>query len=411
MAAVDAQFHWLSAKVPSDQFLLYAFDGVVDDVDAVVAGLLARAATCAELGIRVDAHRLWRYPRWIDADVRSAVSLHQLADATWAGCLGGVAALADAQLDSAVLPWRLHVFGPVADVPGSSGPAMVAVLQVAHAVADGTRASALAAWLFGRPGAPPAPPVPEPGRWLPRARAAARAHRQLVADTDAGVVPPPGPARALSVTNARPSGRRMVRTLVRNRGLLPGPTVTVAVLAAVATALVEHLGIDAPDLGAEVPMAKSGTPLAFNHFRNVGVGLYPEAAWEVRCDAIVGDLAARRRRAGHPASRADDLAFAKVPAPLLRWGISKFDPDLRSPTVGGNTVVSSVYRGAADLRFGGLPVLFTAGYPALSPMMGLVHGVHGIGDVVAVSVHAAESAVGDIDAYVAVLGEALDCRR
>jgi hypothetical protein len=36
-------------------------------------------------------------------------------------------------------------------------------------------------------------------------------------------------------------------------------------------------------------------------------------------------------------------------------------------------------------------------------MMGLVHGVHGIGDTVAISVHAAESAVGDVDDYLARL--------
>jgi hypothetical protein len=61
--------------------------------------------------------------------------------------------------------------------------------------------------------------------------------------------------------------------------------------------------------------------------------------------------------------------------------------------------VSSVDRGPADLRFGDAPVLLTAGYPALSPAMGLTHGVHGIGDTVAISVHAAESAIGDVDAY------------
>jgi hypothetical protein len=33
--------------------------------------------------------------------------------------------------------------------------------------------------------------------------------------------------------------------------------------------------------------------------------------------------------------------------------------------------------------------------------------VHGIGDTIAVSVHAAESAVGDVDAYVARLESAL----
>jgi hypothetical protein len=35
--------------------------------------------------------------------------------------------------------------------------------------------------------------------------------------------------------------------------------------------------------------------------------------------------------------------------------------------------------------------------------MGLVHGVHGIGETVAISVHAAESAVGNIDDYLARL--------
>ena len=40
-------------------------------------------------------------------------------------------------------------------------------------------------------------------------------------------------------------------------------------------------------------------------------------------------------------------------------------------------------------------------------MMGLTHGVHGIGDTIAISVHAAESAIVDVDAYVARLAAAL----
>lgn len=80
---------------------------------------------------------------------------------------------------------------------------------------------------------------------------------------------------------------------------------------------------------------------------------------------------------------------------------------MRSATVTGNTVVSSVNRGAADLRFGAATVALTAGFPGLSPMMGLTHGVHGIGDTVAVSVHAADSAIGDIDAYVERLAREL----
>ncbi|CNI51848.1 Uncharacterised protein [Mycobacterium tuberculosis] len=91
----------------------------------------------------------------------------------------------------------------------------------------------------------------------------------------------------------------------------------------------------------------------------------------------------------------------------MRWGVALFDPEARPAQVAGNTVVSSVNRGAAGLRFGDAPVVLTAGYPALSPLMGLTHGVHGIGDTVAISVHATEAAVADIDGYVQRLDAAL----
>lgn len=154
-------------------------------------------------------------------------------------------------------------------------------------------------------------------------------------------------------------------------------------------------------------MAKPGVRLAHNHFGNVGIGLYPELVIPERITRIAADFADRRRRAAHPALIASSRAFAATPAPLLRWGVAQFDPTVRAPMVTGNTVVSSVNRGAADLRFGTAGVVVTAGYPSLSLMMGLTHGVHGIGDTVAVSVHAAESAVGDIDAYLTRLDAAL----
>jgi hypothetical protein len=191
--------------------------------------------------------------------------------------------------------------------------------------------------------------------------------------------------------------------MVLNRGEIPGPTVTVGVLAAISTALSDHLresGEDPEMLGAEVPMAKRGVRRAYNHFGNVGVGLYPELGVSQRATHIAEDLACRQRRAAHPAMLAASRAFEAVPAPLLRWGVRQFDPSVRSPFVTGNTVVSSVNRGKADFSFGDAPVVLTAGYPGLSPMMGLTHGVHGLGDAIALSVHAAESAIGDIDAYV-----------
>jgi hypothetical protein len=398
MAAVDAQFYWMSAKIPNDQFLLYVFAGVPTHFDDAVDEVLSRARACPDLAMRAEDGCALTYPAWVPAFEHVGVVSHELAEPNWRGCLQAVAGLADEQLDIGHSPWRLHLFTGVHDLPGGDGPGTVAVLQVAHALADGARASALAAWIFGR--TTPVPPVPlSPRGCLPwRALDAARAHRRLTRDTRAGLLPSPTGPRPVLATNTRPAGVRVLRTLVRRRAQLPGPTVTVAVLAAVSTALADFLG-GPRSLGAEVPMAKPGVRLAHNHFRNVAVGLYPELGPSARAERIATDLADGRRRGQHPAARAADRAFAAVPAPLLRWGVGQFDPEARPQRVGGNTVVSSVHRGAVDLHFGGAPVLLTAGYPALSPAMGLTHGVHGIGDTVAISVHADASAIGDIEGY------------
>ncbi len=412
LSAVDAQTYWMSAKIPNDQFLLYGFAGVASDLERALGAIRQRAQTCPELRLRIEERNVLTYPAWVTCQIEPGqLVVHDLADNSWAGCLAAVAGLAEHQLDSRRMLWRLHMFTPVDGLPGT-GVGTVAALQAAHVLGDGIRSSALAAWLFGR--AEPVPAVRAPpfsGAALPwRCFRAARTHRQLVRDTDAGLIPPQADSRPALRTNAPPDGVRSIRTVIRNRGQLPGPTVTAGVLASVSTALAGHLrelGDDPSTLGAEVPMAKAVVRQAHNHFGNVGVGLYPELDVDERAARIVEDLAQRRRRAGHPAMLAASRAFAAVPAPLLRWGVKQFDPTLRSPTVTGNTVVSSVNRGPADLRLGELPVVLTAGYPGLSPMMGLTHGVHGIGDTIAISVHAAESAIGDVDAYVERLESAL----
>ena len=241
------------------------------------------------------------YPSWVSGPVGAGqFTVHELDDNSWAGCLAAVGGLADEQLDARLWPWRLVVFTPVEGVPGVSGPATVAVVQMSHAFADGVRSSALAGRLFGR--ADEIAPVTTPrlrGVLLPwRGLVAARAHRQLVRDTEAGLVPPQAPSRPALRTNAPPAGTRSVRTLIRHRGLLAGPTVTVGVLCAVSTALSEHLramGDDPSTLGAEVPMAKTAAREANNHYGNVGVGLYPELGIDAARDAD-------RRRPGRPSS-------------------------------------------------------------------------------------------------------------
>jgi hypothetical protein len=416
LSAVDAQTYWMSTKIPNDQFLLYGFSGVPSELERALDVTRQRAWACPELRLRIADGNPLRYPTWVTGPIGAdQFVVHDLADSTWAGCLAAVAELARHQLDPRRSAWRLHVFTPIDRMPGTD-VGTVAVLQAAHALGDGIRSSALAAWLFGR--AQEVPPVAGPspfrGAALPwRGLQAARAHQQLVHDTEAGVVPPQADSRPALHSNARPDGVRSIRTVIRNRAQLRGPTVTVCVLAAVSSALAGHLrelGDDPSALGAEVPMAKAGVRKANNHFGNVGIGLYPDLDVDARTARILEDMADRRRRAAHPAMLAASRASAAVPAPLLRWGVKQFDPTLRSPTVTGNTVVSSVNRGAADLHFGDLPVVLTAGYPGLSPMMGLTHGVHGIGNTIAISVHAAESAIGDVDAYVDRLESALATR-
>jgi hypothetical protein len=410
LAAVDAQALWLSAKIPSDQFLVYGFARVPADLDAAVAQLRARAGQCPDLMLAVRERSGPAYPVWVRREVGDDQFVVAPSGGTWAECLAAVSA--SAPVEPVRETWRVHVFGAVTEVPGVPGVGSVVVVQTSHALADGIRSSALAAWLLGRPVPVPPVPAPAPVAALPwRAVRAARTHRLLVRDESTGAVPHQADSRPALRSNTRPDGARHLRTVVRGRAALTGPTVTVAALTAVSEALAGHLrefGDDVTTLGAEVPMAKAGARQANNHFGNVGVGLYPQLPAGPRAARIGEDLDRRRRRAAHPAMRAAGRAFATLPAPLVRWGVAQFDPTLRSPTVIGNTVVSSVNRGPADLRFGDAPVVVSTGCPGLSPMMGLTHGVHGIGDTVAVSVHAAAAAVGDIDAYVERLERALD---
>ncbi len=419
MAAADAQLFWLSSLVPNDQFLLYAFDGTPRHIGEVIADIRGRARSCPELGLRPVDDCRWRYPRWESVvPIEDQFVIHAPVGQDWRdwqAALDLVGRLA--QLDQDRMAWRVHILPRVRGIPAPEAPAPVAgsvvVVQIAHSLGDGNRSAALAATLLGR--RQPVRPVDRPDRGvlLWRAAVAARAHRRLIREVGTGLAAPPGEPRPVLGVNAGRRRTAAVRTVVLNRARLPGPTVTVGALVAIADALGGYLadrGEDISRLGAEVPMSTGPALRAHNNFRNVGIDLLPEAGPAERADRIAAQLAGHRRRGEHPAMRASAAAFASVPAPVLRWGVGRFDPEARSPVVSGHTVVSSVNRGPADLMFGGNRVVMTAGYPALSPMMGLTHGVHGIGDTIAISVHA-DPAIVEVDQYLDRLVRAVGADR
>ncbi|MBF6087653.1 WS/DGAT domain-containing protein [Nocardia cyriacigeorgica] len=263
-----------------------------------------------------------------------------------------------------------------------------------------------------------------------------RAQRELAELTDSGMLPEAGGGFAPSVLNGpgEAAGHR-VRMIVcpADRLRAPGFSVTVLALTAVSIALERYLERRAalPDrLGAQVPMALpapypaqgrdvslvrravtavGGFARPRNNYRSLGVDLYAdEPDPRRRAERIAADLAARRTRAVHPLLSVQDRVTASLPAPILRRDVDRYPIDMIPDALAGHTVVSSVYRGPADLTFGDAPVLFTAGFPALGSVMHLTHGVHGLGDTVTISVHADPETIPDLDRYAGLLCSALD---
>jgi hypothetical protein len=412
MLPADAMWLWFSTKFPTDQFIVFAFDGEPASIADAVADTLDRARDIPYLNVRVreDKYQL-RYPRWEHVEASpEQCTVHDLSSPTWTECLDAVSALTLDQLDPRVVAWRLHVFTAVREVPITTGPSTVVALQINHVLGDGTRTATLAGALFGRD-TMPAPIERRPNDPTIRSVAAViRARRALVRDTEAGKVPAvKAPVPALSI-NDRPSGTRVLRTLVRRKTQLPGPTLTTGALLAISDALSGYLrdrGEPTSALTAAVPVAKPVAGQAYNNHDVTFVGLYPDApSRDQQLQRMVADMMAWRRRSLHPSFAAKETASVFIPVPLRRIAIRMVRTDDRPELVPANTIVSSVDRGNADLSFGGCPVTFTTSFPALVHISSLGHGVHTIGDTLAVSVIASTPQV-DLDDYLARLDAAL----
>ncbi|WP_425295810.1 wax ester/triacylglycerol synthase domain-containing protein [Nocardia abscessus] len=154
MTPQDATIYWLSKRTRNDLFLLYCFADRGRPTEELRAAVAERSARIADLGVRLrELPADIDYPAWTRCEFDAGQFLeHELVERNWSRLLDVLGDVLDTGVDAAVHPWRLHVFRAITDAPGLEGePALVVVLQMSHALADGRRASAIARALFGGP--------------------------------------------------------------------------------------------------------------------------------------------------------------------------------------------------------------------------------------------------------------------
>ena len=423
MTVDDARAYWMSSRIPSDQYLLYCFRNPTDSGDSVATEVAARARRVDALTVKIrDVSG--DFPWWVPMEVGSGhVTTRRLSTSTWVSCRNAIEELLTVPLDARESPWHLHLFEAVTDAPKcDDDSALVAVLQISHALADGRGTAHIARYLFGDDTvSAEVLAVDDFARLrrfdtvrrvlalVRRGAAAFRADRELTAEMGAGLVPASTPPVPLTRLNRKPNANRVIRTVTVPSAHLkaPGVSVTVGALTVISRALERYLSTG-DSLVAETTFAKVGPSRSNNHFSNAGVDLHADVPdLTERARRIGRSVADRRARLSHRAFDVADRANAAVPARWIRSGVDHFDLDVVPETMTGTTVVSSVYRGPADLVLGGGTVVFTAGFPGLSPLMGLTHGVHGIGDVVTLSILTSPAVVDDVNRYERLLRDAV----
>ncbi|WP_425297834.1 wax ester/triacylglycerol synthase domain-containing protein [Nocardia abscessus] len=231
MTPQDATIYWLSKRTRNDLFLLYCFADRGRPTEELRAAVAERSARIADLCVRLrELPADIDYPAWTRCEFGAGQFLeHELVDRNWSRLLGALGDVLGTGVDAAVHPWRLHVFRSIADAPGLEGePALVVVLQMSHALADGRRASAIARALFGGP----QNPALQGG-----SRAGSAASGDMRARADGGVDAAGGESSTdRSVPTARLSallaGGGEVGSAVAARGRMIGDAVSVGVSSA-----------------------------------------------------------------------------------------------------------------------------------------------------------------------------------
>lgn len=446
MDVKDAMFHYTSAPHRSmDQYTTFVFDSGDHEpptFDDVVAHVERRARLVPRLQIRIgDAVGLLEYPRWIrdPTPPRDHVVDHDLSDGRHT-LNSFLAERACVPVDATSRAWTVHVGRGLSGVDGIRGAATVVIVQVSHALSDGSVGTRIVRALFG-PDEPtdivtfpddPAVSRPRcvrdaavatallPYRWARSQRRMGRAQQTYLDAVRTGELVAPAPVEPTRV-NAHPDETRAVHVLQFPKSQWTGgpATVTATALTAVGAALSAYLAAhgerDGTRIRATVPTA-IGTSAAWpavNRTVPAAVDLHPELTdASDRASAVAHALNLQRERVNDrrhiDATRSAELYPAAL---LLGFGRRARLVAPRSGTperVTSHTVVTSVNRTGLDLELGSSRATLCAGVASLSPGCSITHAVYGYGDVVTVCVTACPTTVPDHAVYADLLRSAID---
>lgn len=445
MDVKDAMFHFASAPHRSmDQYTVISFDSEDTEppsFDQVAAQVEHRARLVPRLGVRIcEAPGQWEFPRWIrdPHPVRDHLVDHDLSDGRHT-FESFVAELASVPIDATDRAWKIHVGRGLSAVDGVRGAATVVVVQISHALSDGSVGTHIARALFGRaektentalpdPVASRARPLYDaakgavllPLRWARSQIPMVRAQKKYLAAVRDGELVVPAPVEAAKF-NAHPDETRAVHVLQFPKSQWTGgsATVTVTALTAVGAALSEYFAAhgepDRDDLRALVPTALAASVPwpAVNRTLAAAVTLHPELGEATRRASAVAEALALQREHLTDHRHLDATRSAEVYPAALVLGFGRHGrrtaPRTGTPDrVNTHTVVTSVNRTSLDLTLGSARARSCAGVAALGPGCSVSHAVYGYGDLVTVCVTVCPTTVPDHADYANILRSAID---
>lgn len=417
LSVADAQMLWLRKYRNNDQFLLYCFAGeVVPTVDKLREVLQKNIGDNSQLKVSlVDDPTGWQFPHWEtnSHEFDELIIFHSSQSFQWPDVLTTIIELRASAVPVEKTAWLLHIFPDVRNVPevgsdeNADSPKTIVVLQISHALVDGRGAAQIARAILSGEILDCSVTLPARTKW-PRLRypialgslfiagmKEVHAKNVLAKATSGGELSaPPKKFPVYSINTHRNIAEEIFCLSFKSAELKTSTiSVTVFILTAISVALPKYLAAvgEVPKrLGAEVPVGGDHgifQSVSGNNYRSIGIDLRLDIAdLASRAEAISLGLKNGRRRIFHRLFENTLIVQQQLPAKILRTTIANQDFTQIPPEMSGNTVVSSVFRGPANWKFAGMPVQFTAGFPALSSSMQLTHGVNGLGERITISV-------------------------